>query len=153
LSSITHPTALTLYRAELELPPMSDELYPSGPWIGFYNYFDTPQRHRMDLHLTFSQGRMTGEGNDDIGPFIIEGKYDAATNECHWTKQYVGRHSVFYRGFREGRGIWGTWELRVYRGGFHIWPLNSGTGDEIAEPKEEEKPVDAVARETVHSQT
>jgi hypothetical protein len=135
------------------MPPMGDDLFPSGPWIGFYNYFDTAPRHRMDLHLTLSQGRMTGEGSDDIGPFLIDGRYDTGTNECHWTKQYVGKHSVFYRGFREGRGIWGTWELRVYRGGFHIWPLNSGSSEEIAESLEEEKPVDAIGREAVHSAT
>src|SRR4029077_13673773 len=58
--------------------PMSDDLYPSGPWIGFYLYkfLGSPRRYRMDLHLTFSQGRMAGEGNDNIGPFIINGKYD-----------------------------------------------------------------------------
>jgi hypothetical protein len=129
---------------------MSDELYPSGPWIGFYNYFDTPQRHRMDLQLTFSDGRMTGDGIDDIGRFFIKGKYDAANQECHWTKQYVGKHSVFYRGFREGKGIWGTWELLPYRGGFKIWPLNSGTADEIAESKEQLEPLDAIGHTVVH---
>jgi hypothetical protein len=29
---------------------------------------------------------MSGEGNDDIGPFIIAGCFDAASGECHWTK-------------------------------------------------------------------
>jgi hypothetical protein len=29
-----YPTALTLHSPELESPPMSDDLYPSGPWIG-----------------------------------------------------------------------------------------------------------------------
>lgn len=123
---------------------MSDVNYPSGPWIGFYNYFDTPQRHRMDIHLNFSQGRVTGDGVDDIGRFSINGRYDTSTHECHWTKQYLGRHSVFYKGFREGKGIWGTWELKIYRGGFHIWPLGSDSGEAITESNEQAAPVEAV---------
>jgi len=104
---------------------MSDKMYPSGPWTGFYNY--TPKdKHRMDLHLTFTNGRITGEGNDDVGPFVIKGQYDAQSAECHWTKTYAGAHDVFYRGFREGKGIWGTWEIREQsHGGFHIWPKES----------------------------
>jgi hypothetical protein len=74
----------------------------------------------MDLGLTFASGRISGEGNDDVGPFIIAGRFDSADKECHWTKTYVGAHDVFYRGFRESNGIWGTWEiLSDARGGFH----------------------------------
>ena len=77
----------------------------------------------MDLHLSFTNGRITGEGNDNVGAFVIKGQYDAASAECHWVKTYLGGHDVFYRGFREGKGIWGTWEIRNdNRGGFHIWP-------------------------------
>ena len=65
------------------------------------------------MHLTFANGNMTGEGNDDVGRFLIKGRYDAPTKECHWTKTYVGAHDVFYRGFREGKGIWGTWEINI----------------------------------------
>ena len=36
---------------------MDDELFPSGPWTGFYNYTGPEDRHRMDLHLTFANGR------------------------------------------------------------------------------------------------
>ena len=92
---------------------------------------------------------MTGDGVDDIGRFLIQGRYDAAGGECHWTKQYVGKHSVFYRGFREGRGIWGTWELSRTRGGFHIWPLSSGGGEEVAESKERQEPVEAIGKPLV----
>src|SRR5207249_5143062 len=88
------------------------DLFPSGPWTGFYNYTGPEDRHRMDLHLTFAQGGIAGEGGDDVGPFLIRGRYDAATRECHWTKTYIGGHDVFYRGFRDTLGIWGTWEIR-----------------------------------------
>ena len=126
---------------------MSDGLFPSGPWTGFYNY-GPGDRHRMDLALTFTNGAMGGDGTDDIGAFLVKGRYDTANLECSWTKSYVGAHDVFYRGFREGKGIWGTWEIRNYsRGGFHIWPRQAGEGAARSESAERIEPVDAVATE------
>jgi len=52
-----------------------------------------------------------------------------------WTKTYIGAHDVFYRGFREGKGIWGTWEITVHaRGGFHIWPKRMGEARQLRNP-------------------
>ena len=128
---------------------MSAELFPSGPWVGFYNY-QPGDRHRMDLNLQFSQGKVDGEGTDDIGRFLVRGRFDAASRECHWTKSYLGAHDVFYRGFREGKGIWGTWEIsNASHGGFHIWPRQAGEGEEQSETEQRSEPVDAVAREAV----
>lgn len=124
---------------------MSDSLFPSGPWVGFYNH-GPGERHRMDLDLTFANGNLDGTGTDDVGRFLIKGRYDAANRECHWTKRYLGAHDVFYRGFREGKGIWGTWEITIQdHGGFHIWPRRSGAGEEEAEVELAGEPVDAVA--------
>jgi len=121
---------------------MSDELFPSGLWVGFYNH-DPGDRHRMDLNLDFSNGLLNGDGNDDIGRFLVKGRYDVSNRECHWTKSYVGAHDVFYRGFREGKGIWGTWEISVFaHGGFHIWPRAAGEGEQ--ETIEQSEPVDAI---------
>jgi hypothetical protein len=125
---------------------MSDESFPSGPWLGFFTYSGRPDRHRMNLGLTFANGTIRGEGTDDIGAFIIHGRYDANAKESHWNKAYIGRHDVYYRGFREGKGIWGTWELDSLRGGFKIWPIGSGTDEDDvkAEALGQEQPVDAV---------
>jgi hypothetical protein len=124
---------------------MSADEFPSGPWIGFYTYSGNRDRHRMDLGLEFGNGTITGEGNDDLGAFVIRGRFYAATRECHWTKTYVGGHDVYYKGFREGRGIWGTWEIRdATSGGFKIWPLASGSGDDEAETEEEVEPMKVV---------
>jgi len=124
---------------------MSENLFPSGPWTGFYNYWPG-DRHRMDLHISFANGSMTGDGNDDVGPFLIKGRYDTTSNECYWTKSYIGRHDVFYRGFREGKGIWGTWEINTFsRGGFHIWPRQAEEGETKSESAEIEQPVDAIS--------
>jgi hypothetical protein len=82
----------------------------------------------MELHLTFRQGQMTGDGRDYVGNFIVRGQYFLGDGKCYWTKRYLGKHDVFYQGYNEGRGIWGIWEIpatRQYgeqRGGSHIWP-------------------------------
>lgn len=123
---------------------MGEAEFPSGPWTGYYTYNDLPERGRMDLELHFSDGLVRGSGTDPVGFFTIRGRFDAAAAEVWWTKSYPGRHDVFYRGFREGRGIWGTWEIREgWRGGFRIWP--QGIGGEAVEEAEIETPVDAVA--------
>src|SRR5208283_1186773 len=123
---------------------MTEPLFPSGPWTGFYNY-RPGDRHRMELQLTFAQGNLSGSGIDDIGRFLIKGGYDAASRECHWTKTYVGSHDVFYRGFREGKGIGGTWEIGILsHGGFHIWPRGAGEGEAALEAATSAQPVDAV---------
>jgi hypothetical protein len=124
---------------------VSEDLFPSGPWVGFYNY-GPGDRHRMDLHLTFANGIVSGDGNDDVGRFLIRGHYDAANRECQWTKTYPGSHDVSYRGFREGKGIWGTWEIGLLgHGGFHIWPKGAEEGEMKAAAAEASAPLDAVA--------
>ncbi len=99
----------------------------------------------MDLDLTFAAGKLTGDGNDDLGRFLIRGRYDATERECYWTKSYVGSHDVYYRGFREGKGIWGTWEIGLRgHGGFHIWPKGAEEGESQTESTEESAPVEAI---------
>jgi hypothetical protein len=108
--------------ADLETDPR----FPSGPWTGFFMQKQIPGRHLMELNLIFRQGGMSGEGRDWVGPFVIKGRYEIGDGQCHWTKRYLGKHDVFYKGFNEGKGIWGTWEIPTdgpsSRGGFHIWP-------------------------------
>jgi hypothetical protein len=104
----------------------TDPRFPSGPWTGFYLQRLVPGRHMMELQLTFRQGVMTGDGRDRVGKFLVTGRYDLSDGKCYWTKKYVGKHDVFYRGFNEGKGIWGVWEISSktlpQQGGFHIWP-------------------------------
>jgi hypothetical protein len=103
----------------------------------------------MQLHLTFANGVISGDGNDDIGRFLIKGRYDCQVSECYWTKTYVGSHDVFYRGFREGKGIWGTWEIGILNhGGFHIWPKQARDSIQPTESELAAEPVDAIASQT-----
>ena len=91
----------------------------------------------MDLVLTFADHTVSGEGSDDIARFIVTGRFDETNGECYWTKTYIGGHDVYYRGFREGKGIWGLWELPNESGGFHIWPRGQEGGDQDHESAEE----------------
>jgi len=93
--------------------------FQSGPWRGFYNYRAGGSQHRMDLALTFSNGKISGGGSDDIGKFDLRGAYEGSSGECSWEKIYFGAHTVHYRGFRENKGICGVWKIRSSSGGFH----------------------------------
>jgi len=102
----------------------------------------------MDLHLTFANGSLSGDGIDDVARFFIKGRYDAGDRECYWTKTYPASHDVFYRGFRDGKGIWGRWEIsNQCRGGFHIWPCASTEGEAAAQSARQVEPVDAIESE------
>lgn len=127
--------------------------FPSGPWTGFYNYGRSTRKHRMDLVLMFADHSISGDGDDDIGQFVVSGRFNETNGECYWTKSYIGAHDVYYRGFREGKGIWGLWELPNESGGFHIWPLGQEEGDQIHESAEEPAPVEAVAAEMLPGST
>jgi hypothetical protein len=115
----------------MQPPPQdveTDPRFPSGPWVGFFLQKAIPGKHLMELHLSFRKGDLTGTGRDWVGEFLIRGKYDTGDGKCHWNKRYLGKHDVFYKGFNEGKGIWGTWEIPTVAnplfnsGGFHIWP-------------------------------
>jgi hypothetical protein len=122
---------------------MAENVFLSGPWTGFYNYTGPEDRHRMDLNLTFAEGRVIGDGIDDVGRFVISGRYDATDHECNWTKTYPGSHDVRYRGFGDSNGIWGTWEIPPWtKGGFHIWPRHSGDGEKATLEATTEKPIE-----------
>ncbi len=104
----------------------TDPRFPSGKWQGFWTQ-TIPLRAKplQEMVLAFHRGTIEGEGRDPVGPFIIRGTYSIEDGQCRWMKRYIGRHDVFSRGFNEGKGIWGTWEILdtiILRGGFHIWP-------------------------------
>lgn len=127
---------------DLPEPVEPDSRFPSGKWIGFFLQPPLPGRQQMELILTFRNQILTGEGRDRVGEFLIRGQYRLDDGTCHWQKTYVKRHTVFYKGYNEGRGIWGLWEIPGVplggRGGFHIWPEAMGdpTGSHLHESRE-----------------
>jgi hypothetical protein len=123
----------------------TDPRFPSGPWTGYFLMPHTgKKKHPTELKLSFLHGVMAGTGRDFVGPFTVRGKYDLSDGKCYWTKRYVRKHDVFYSGFNEGRGIWGTWEiLESYgktTGGFHIWPEAIGDPSQDTLTEEAELP-------------
>lgn len=116
--------------------PEADDLFPSGEWTGFYQ--QAGGRFAQDLVLEFAGGVLRGNGGDGIGSFTVLGRYDASTLEVAWTKTYLGAHAVYYRGYRDGKGIWGTWEIAGFaRGGFHIWPRRHGAAAAVEQAEVE----------------
>jgi hypothetical protein len=120
----------------------TDPRFPSGKWAGYWTQKVHPAgKHHQELVLTFAKGEMQGEGRDRVGKFHIRGFYSIEDGKCRWTKRYVGRHDVFYQGFNEGKGIWGTWEIDIIKGGFHIWPEGMSDPTEPALSAEADLPV------------
>jgi hypothetical protein len=133
------------HEPETDLEP--DSRFPSGPWKGYFLQPGLPGRQWMELNLTFRRGNLRGDGRDWVGAFLFRGRYEVETGKCWWTKQYIGKHSIAYQGFNEGRGIWGTWESltsSAWRGGFHIWPVAMGdpSGATLAEEADAPAAVD-----------
>jgi hypothetical protein len=128
-----------------------DPRFPSGAWTGFFLQSWLPGRNTTNLHMVCSNGRLTGKGSDRVGAYTIDGEYDLVTGRCEWTKQYIGKHSVAYRGVNDGNGIWGVWEIRqlgglyVDRGGFHLWP--EGTDVSEASAKTEQAVLEVMRKE------
>jgi hypothetical protein len=125
-----------------------DDSLPSARWIGFYVYTRNQVRHRMDLQLTFKEGRLSGTGGDDVGPFLIAGRVHE-DRRVNWVKTYR-THEVLYAGHADHNGIWGTWAIpNVSTGGFRIWPASWGEREELtleeAIPIEEEVPAVAAS--------
>jgi hypothetical protein len=98
----------------------------------------------MDLGLRFRAGRISGDGADDINTFVIDGFYDLKKRECGWRKIYP-THSITYFGYREGKGIWGTWEIGQSKGGFQIWPLSEGGPPDLSKREVEKEQEEVVA--------
>ena len=126
---------------------MIEDLFPSGEWMGFYTYAYTTERHRMDLHLSFTAGgQIDGSGIDDLGPFTVRGEYDPNKLTVSFTKFFPGSQDVFYEGVNENKRISGSWQTGPdFHGGFKIWQKELGEDDAVEEVRhEEEAPVEVV---------
>ncbi|HTQ38365.1 MAG TPA: hypothetical protein VMJ32_05025 [Pirellulales bacterium] len=135
-----------------------DPRFPSGAWTGFYLQYWLPGRHATNLQLSFSEGKLSGEGKDQVGRYTVDGGYDLETGQCQWTKQYIGRHCIAYKGTNEGHGIWGVYELNQLwglltdRGGFHIWPEGFDAAD-AADAADESDEIEKTLLEVMRSQS
>ena len=110
--------------------------FPSGEWEGFYLQYGS--KYKMACNLDFKDGKVSGAGSDRVGPFRWDGSYNTEIGTCNMTKSYFGKHTVSYSGYADENGIWGKWMAFFGSEGFHIWPKDSGIGDEIEEEIVEE---------------
>ena len=73
-----------------------------------------------DLELRFEGARISGTGRDIIGPFELSGVV-TPDGQVAIVKQYLGRHSVNYRGTLDGEGaLWGQWYIGFSTGRWAI---------------------------------
>ncbi len=98
----------------------------SGEWNGFYREPHRSQCGWMHLYIVFEDGTIRAEGTDYVGPWIARGSYCTESLLCEWTKHYMGKHTVRYRGKAGEDGIMGHWSLTFSDGPFHIWPRFRG---------------------------
>jgi hypothetical protein len=124
---------------------MFSDIPPSGRWAGYYLYGHSGVKHRMSLTLSFSrEGRIEGDGVDDIAQFVIVGRFDCATSIANWTKTYIGRHSVAYSGVYCQKIICGDWTLSHLTGGFWIWPKSQSSTEFAEELLQLEEPLEVI---------
>ena len=109
----------------------SDNRLPTGEWNGFYLENHQPRRGWMHLYMSFTDGKIKGEGTDYVGPWVAHGEYDLETGICSWVKQYIGKHQVIYHGKIGENGIMGHWEISFITGEFHIWPKGMNNLNEL----------------------
>ncbi|MFK7810501.1 MAG: hypothetical protein AB8F74_22030, partial [Saprospiraceae bacterium] len=105
----------------------------------FYTYFSGPtaDRHEMPSDFHFQEGDITGGGGDDVGSFSWIGNYDVKTLQCRMIKKYATHH-VNYKGHVDENGIWGSWNIGSWGGGFHLWPSKEEKNQEEIETAIEE---------------
>lgn len=76
------------------------------------SYLQNGTEHKMDLaklHV-HSNGEINTVGTDGIGDFTIKGHFKS-DGAVEFIKQYIGKHSVEYKGRLENREINGTWHV------------------------------------------
>ncbi|CAF1131186.1 unnamed protein product [Adineta steineri] len=112
---------LVLERDEKNEPqPIAKQLFHGGTGSGNVTatYHQSGQEFPMEFEfLGLEQGKVFGQGDDHFGAFTITGEYNLQDGygDINMHKQYVGKHSVIYRGKISFEGITctieGNWEM------------------------------------------
>jgi hypothetical protein len=83
-------------------------------WTGYY--VQGMERIQMDCRIRIINGQISGSGADPVGSFAWSGTVDPS-GRVYLVKQYYGKHSVIYNGFKSGQTINGTWSIDNGSGG------------------------------------
>lgn len=108
---------------ELTEEHFGSTIFPGGPVRGQYSYDDT----QCDMELEFFRlvdGRVSGQGADEVGEFTMAGKYNQK-NEIRFKKQYIEKHAVDYVGLITSAGpgqfrIDGKWNIDTRADNFFL---------------------------------
>ena len=101
--------------------------FEGGAVEGKYYQYDQPFDMFFDF-FSLREGRVSGQGNDGIGPFTMAGNYDNQ-GKVSFTKQYVGQHAVEYNGNIicdnfGGFKIKGNWTIEDATDQFYLQSIN-----------------------------
>ena len=115
--------------------------FPSGRWLGWSECADHG-RITLRWNLSFVSGRISGSTYERDRLVRISGTYEPEKLECLISQHYTPADLDAFRGFREGKGIWGTWKCSAMgcTGGFLIWPYREDEGAGEASLSEEPIP-------------
>ncbi|CDW75855.1 UNKNOWN [Stylonychia lemnae] len=95
-------------------------------WSGFWIMAaDKGEMNFERLHI--AKEIVYGKGNDQIGDFIIFGKYEYSNGKMKFRKQYIGKHFVTYIGVisNQGKTVKGDWKIKSQNKGEE--PIATGT--------------------------
>ncbi|CAM4788055.1 unnamed protein product [Rotaria magnacalcarata] len=101
--------------------------FEGGAVRGTYYQYNQAFDMAFDF-FSLREGRVSGQGNDDIGPFTMAGTYDNEGKVC-FVKQYVGKHAVEYKGNIDydnlgGFKIKGQWNIDYQTDRFSLESIN-----------------------------
>ena len=83
---------------------------------GWWEQEEFGRQPMSDLVIDFSNGALSGSGDDIVGRFVIDGRIEGDQILIH--KQYLGKHSIQYHGTTDGEGVYfGDWSAGDYVGG------------------------------------
>lgn len=80
------------------------------PWKGYLMQDGEKYDMAFDNFQIDGDWALYGDGADDFGKFEMDGTCDDK-GHCEFTKQYIGAHSVYYKGEFNGRRIRGKWNI------------------------------------------
>ncbi|CAF3793879.1 unnamed protein product [Rotaria sp. Silwood1] len=105
LAEQLHPYISDSRGEDQKVETLVDETLAQGYYIQNGEKFDMT----FDLFV-MTNGYIAGEGNDEIGSFVINGKYTRLSGtedlEFQFKKHYIGRHTVQYSGIITHDKFW-----------------------------------------------
>ena len=129
-------TALEEKNDEQSHRPQAITKFEGGAVEGKYYQYDQDFDMFFDF-FSLREGRVSGQGNDGIGPFTMAGNYNNQ-GKVSFIKQYVGKHAVEYNGNIVydnfgGFKIKGHWTIENATDEFYLESMNASKSGVLTE--------------------